>query len=64
MACGDATQDVTGLTVPASNTVRPGDHAHVIRDRMLLDLKITDVDGDIATGRLDLQARTIRKENL
>lgn len=64
VSCGDATQDVTGLTVPASNTVRPGDHAHVIRDRTLLDLKITDVDGDIATGRLDLQARTISEESL
>lgn len=64
VACGDATQDVTGLTVPASDTVRPGDHAHVIRDRMLLELKITDVDGDIAAGRLDLQARTISEERL
>ena len=61
---GDRTQDVIGLSVTARCDVRPGDHARIIHDRRLLTLKITDVDGDLSTSRLDLQTRIIDREAL
>ena len=63
VAAGDSPQETVSLTVPMSTRARPGDHAdvRVPADAMapggLLRLKVTDVSGDAATGRLTLQCR-------